>query len=108
MNKLIVAMVAASAMIVPLTPPATAQTDKTTAIGQLDMASTPDLDRKSVRSLQRALEAKGFDPGGIDGVVGPATRAAVSKFQDRYGMKATGEINNQTLFALGKAELALH
>jgi len=107
-NKLIVAMVATAAMIAPLTLPANAQTDRMTVIGQLDMAAIPELNRDNVRIVQRALTTKGFDPGGVDGIVGPATRAAVSKFQDRYGMKATGEIDNQTLFALGKAGLTIH
>ncbi len=108
MNQFIVAMVAVAAMIAPLTLPAKAQTDKMAAVGQLDMAAIPELDRSNVRIVQRALTTKGFDPGGVDGIVGPATRAAVRKFQDRYGMKATGEIDNQTLFALGKADLTIH
>jgi hypothetical protein len=28
-------------------------------------------------------------------------------FQDRYGIKATGDVNNQTLFALGEVDLAI-
>jgi len=108
MKKVLVAMIAASALIAPLTLPAAAQNDKMAAVSRLDMASSPNLDRDQVRGVQRALEQKGFDPGGIDGVVGPITRSAVRKFQDRYGMKPTGEITNQTLFALGKADLAVH
>jgi peptidoglycan hydrolase-like protein with peptidoglycan-binding domain len=68
---------------------------------KLDMAAVPDLDRDSVRKVQRALEEKGFDPGAIDGAVGPSTIEAIVKFQDRFGIKANGELNNQTLFALG-------
>jgi hypothetical protein len=30
----------------------------------------------------------------------------VRKFQDRFGIGASGEIDNQTLFALGEADLA--
>ena len=71
------------------------------SIEKLDMSAVPDLDRDKARRVQSALRAKGFDPGSIDGRVGAETKAAVKKFQDRYGIKATGTIDNQTLFALG-------
>jgi peptidoglycan hydrolase-like protein with peptidoglycan-binding domain len=45
-------------------------------------------------------------PGPLNGVVGAETKVAIQKFQDRFGMKASGEIDNQTLFALGKVDLA--
>lgn len=108
MKKLIATIFAAPVIIALSTVPSASQADKATAIARLDMSGVPDLDRDSVRSVQRALEAKGFDSGSIDGIVGPLTRAAVRKFQGRYGMKATGEIDNQTLFALGRADLAVH
>jgi Putative peptidoglycan binding domain len=71
------------------------------SIEKLDMSAVPDLDRDKARRVQSALRAKGFDPGSIDGRVGAETKVAVKKFQDRYGIKATGTIDNQTLFALG-------
>jgi peptidoglycan hydrolase-like protein with peptidoglycan-binding domain len=71
------------------------------SIEKLDMSAVPDLDRDEVRKVQTALQAKGFDPGSPDGRLGGETRAAVKKFQDRFGIKATGAIDNQTLFALG-------
>lgn len=106
MKKLVVAIIAAASLFAVMTLSATAQADKTAAIGQLNMAGVPDLDRDNVRQVQDALEAKGFDPGPIDGIAGPRTKAAIRKFQDRFGMKASGEIDNQTLFALGKVALA--
>jgi peptidoglycan hydrolase-like protein with peptidoglycan-binding domain len=71
------------------------------SIDKLDMSAVPDLDRKKVRRIQAALRAKGFDPGPLNGVVGAKTKVAIQKFQDRFGIKATGTIDNQTLFALG-------
>lgn len=71
------------------------------SIEKLDMSAVPDLDRSTVRRVQGALRAKGFDPGPLNGVAGEKTKAAVQKFQDRFGIKDTGIINNQTLFALG-------
>jgi peptidoglycan hydrolase-like protein with peptidoglycan-binding domain len=105
-KKLVVAIIAAASLFAVTTLPATAQVDKSTAISQLNMAGVPDLGRDNVRKVQDALQAKGFDPGPIDGVAGPRTKAAIRKFQDRFGIKASGEIDNQTLFALGKVELA--
>jgi Putative peptidoglycan binding domain len=71
------------------------------SIEKLDMSAAPELDRGKIRKVQVALRAKGFDPGSINGVVDAKTKAAVEKYQDRFGIKATGAINNQTLFALG-------
>lgn len=71
------------------------------SIDSLDMSAVPELDRATVRSVQAALRAKGFDSGPSDGRAGPDTRKAVKGFQDRFGIKATGTIDNQTLFALG-------
>jgi len=76
-------------------------------IAKMNMAAVPDLDQDSIRIVQSALINKGFDPGPIDGSVGPRTRQAVRSFQDRYGMKANGEISNQLLFALGKVDIAI-
>ena len=106
MKKLVIAIIAALPLFVLTTLPAVSQVDKSAAIRQLNMAGVPDLGRDNVRQVQDALEAKGFDPGPIDGIAGPRTKAAIRKFQDRFGMKAGGEIDNQTLFALGKVELA--
>ena len=106
MKKLVIVIIAASSLFALTTLPAASQVDKSAAIRQLNMTGMPDLGRNKVRQVQDALEAKGFDPGPIDGIAGPRTKAAIRKFQNRFGMKASGEIDNQTLFALGKVELA--
>lgn len=71
----------------------------------MNMAAVPTLTADRVSKLQQALQQKGFDPGPIDGVLGPRTLAAVRNFQERYGIAST-EIDNQTLYALGGIELA--
>lgn len=43
----------------------------------------------TLNPVQRALQNRGFEPGPIDGVLGPQTEAAVRDFQDRYGIKAS-------------------
>jgi len=108
MHKLLIATIAAVSVSGIAALPATAQQGLTAqAVANLNMAAVPDLDRAGVRSVQRALREKGFDPGAADGIAGPHTREAVSAFQTRYGMRANGAIDNQLLFALGEAELAV-
>ncbi|HET7748717.1 MAG TPA: peptidoglycan-binding domain-containing protein, partial [Terriglobales bacterium] len=46
----------------------------------------PDL---SVRAAQLYLTYLGFDPGGIDGVAGQHTLAALAEFQNENGMTPT-------------------
>lgn len=56
----------------------------------------------TVRKAQQALKDKGFDPGPVDGIMGAQTREAVKKFQEKQAnMKGTGQLNQQTLSALG-------
>jgi len=40
--------------------------------------------------LQRALAAEGFNPGGVDGVIGPNTRKALRAWQKAQGLPADG------------------
>lgn len=54
-----------------------------------------------VREAQEALEAKGFHPGPIDGVMGPRTSAAVRDFQRRNGLPVTGRLDGATASRLG-------
>lgn len=48
------------------------------------------LDQNQMRRLQQALQARGFDVGGIDGILGAGTRAAVQDMQQQLGMPADG------------------
>ena len=53
-----------------------------------------------VRRVQIGLLAQGFYEGAIDGVVGPALRGALRRFQADRGIEATGTITASTLDAL--------
>jgi uncharacterized membrane protein len=94
-------------------PPATAPAEVANVaaagsvpIGELDVNAVPSLSREGLRRVQAVLKERGFDPGPLNGVSGPRLKDAVRTFQSRYGIVARGEIDNQTLLALGQAELA--
>jgi peptidoglycan hydrolase-like protein with peptidoglycan-binding domain len=116
MKRAIAAIATASLTAIVSLPAAaqTAQSNPTGAVQQpsaqssaeLDMDAVPNLTPDGVRQVQQALQKKGYDPGPLDGILGPQTKEAVRKFQDFYGIKASGEINNQTLYALGETQLA--
>ncbi|MFZ5746917.1 MAG: peptidoglycan-binding protein [Pseudomonadota bacterium] len=53
-----------------------------------------------VRRVQIALLAQGYYAGKIDGIVGPAMRAGLRKFQEARGIAVTGTITAEVLDAL--------
>jgi len=65
------------------------------------MDAVPNLTAAGIREVQQTLAKKGFDPGPIDGILGAQTEQAIRKFQEYYGIKVSGRIDNQTLYALG-------
>lgn len=50
----------------------------------------PPLTRSQVQTLQRALNAAGFDCGAPDGLPGPATQGCVRRYQASRGVRADG------------------
>lgn len=54
----------------------------------------------NVAEVQKALKEHGYDPGPVDGDMGPKTRAAVKAFQSAHGLKADGIVGPVTLGAL--------
>jgi len=62
--------------------------------------------REQVRAVQQALKDKGYDPGDIDGAMGPKTRAAIRDFQRKEGLNVTGRIDAATRERLGVAGAA--
>ncbi len=59
-----------------------------------------NMSRSRIVAMQRALSAKGFNPGPIDGVIGSETYEAVRAFQRENGM-ATGGVTLAMLQKLG-------
>jgi peptidoglycan hydrolase-like protein with peptidoglycan-binding domain len=60
----------------------------------------PGLSRAERRELQERLNARGFDVGAPDGVVGPRTRAAIEAFQVSAGLPVDGHAGTRVLSAL--------
>jgi peptidoglycan hydrolase-like protein with peptidoglycan-binding domain len=58
-------------------------------------------DKQQVRMVQEALKDKGYDPGAIDGAMGPRTSAALRDFQQAEGLRATGRLDAETRTKLG-------
>lgn len=54
-----------------------------------------------VQQAQERLKNAGFDPGPIDGSLGPRTRATLRQYQAKNGLPETGELDDATLNALG-------
>lgn len=57
----------------------------------------------TVIELQKALARLGFDVGPADGIAGARTQAALRAFQQRYGLKVDGVVGPATRAALGQA-----
>lgn len=60
----------------------------------------PRVTRDEVRRLQERLTALGYDAGSADGIFGPATRLALSQFQQARGMIADGHLDAEVLAAV--------
>ena len=61
------------------------------------------LSRSEKTELQRRLMALGYDPGPVDGKVGPETRRAIRAFQKGAGKPADGYANHDLLKAVREA-----
>jgi hypothetical protein len=58
------------------------------------------LSGEQIKLLQQRLEARGYDVGGVDGILGAKTRAAVQSEQERLGLPADAWPTRQLLNAL--------
>jgi len=61
----------------------------------------PRLSREQIVNLQTVLNEKGFSAGEPDGVLGPGTRAAVSRYQQSRQQVADGFVSKTLLDELG-------
>lgn len=63
------------------------------------MGSTQD--PAAVQQIQQKLNDQGYNAGPVDGKFGPKTQEALRKFQQAQGIQATGQVDQQTMAALG-------
>jgi His-Xaa-Ser repeat protein HxsA len=57
--------------------------------------------RQVITQVQLGLTAYGYYTGTVDGVMGPQTKVAISKFQSAWGLPVTGTVTPEVLNALG-------
>ena len=63
--------------------------------------SSPSYSGSLAARVQSSLARAGYDPGPIDGAIGPQTRSAIEAFQADNGLPVTGSIDDPLLNALG-------
>ena len=66
-----------------------------------DASAPPPVSRQLIRSVQENLKAEGIDAGPIDGIWGRRTSQGVREFQQAQGFDTSGQLNAQTISALG-------
>jgi hypothetical protein len=54
-----------------------------------------------IANVQTALQEQGYNPGEVDGLLGPQTRAAIADYQRASGLAETAAIDQPTLESLG-------
>ena len=54
-----------------------------------------------IKRVQLYLKINGYYNGDVDGIMGPATRYAINKFQEANGVQISDKLNVKTLDAMG-------
>jgi len=68
------------------------------SLAPLAFAAKPESD---IKKAQEALRDKGYDPGKIDGHMGPQTRRAIGEYQKAEDLTVTEHLDAQTANKLG-------
>ncbi len=74
--------------------------------GQSVYGSSEQSADSTVAAVQEQLAQQGYYRGEIDGVFGAQTRRAVVRYQSDHGLRVTGNLNADTLQALGLRRVA--
>lgn len=83
----------------PVTLPGPAEVSSASQIPLFGQPPSPPLNADEIRELQGKLKVLGFDPGAIDGVVGPMTTSAVRKYSQARAM-ADADVTRDLLVRL--------
>jgi peptidoglycan hydrolase-like protein with peptidoglycan-binding domain len=98
LKSTIVSVIAASALVLS---PAFAQNAQQDAQEKGSASTSETADSNVVQQIQQALNSKGYNTGAVDGKMGQKTQQALTKFQQAQGLQPTGQLDQQTLAALG-------
>jgi peptidoglycan hydrolase-like protein with peptidoglycan-binding domain len=66
----------------------------------------PVVNKITIEDIQTKLNELGHKSGPIDGIVGPITMGALTRFQNKNELKITGKINPETISSLNIKENA--
>jgi peptidoglycan hydrolase-like protein with peptidoglycan-binding domain len=64
-------------------------------------AQPPAANTAKVTAAQQALARAGYSPGNATGAMDAPTHDALTQFQRAHGLRATGDLDSQTMSALG-------
>jgi hypothetical protein len=78
-------------------PPAQTATQRAAHVEAQAASRDSSATRDQIKGVQGRLQRDGFYNGPIDGVWGPDTAAAVSRYQHAHGFEETGKLNRETL-----------
>jgi|SRR5579883_190364 peptidoglycan hydrolase-like protein with peptidoglycan-binding domain len=87
-------------------PAATGAQNRPSAANQPRMAQPRMTRTRTVTIVQRQLRRQGLYGGPIDGIEGPGTRAAITRFQRQHRITVTGRLNPATMRELGVSGMA--
>ena len=79
--------------------PARANGDATAADSRT--RTNAPVEANKVTAAQQALARAGYNPGNATGTMDAPTHDAVVQFQRAHGLRATGDLDSQTMSALG-------
>src|SRR5947207_11191115 len=84
----------------------TTEKSETGKTGAKKGKKTSSISKDKVRDAQMDLMNEGFDPGPIDGVMGPMTMTALRNYQSHNQLEVTGTLTPETEGALLRAAAA--
>jgi peptidoglycan hydrolase-like protein with peptidoglycan-binding domain len=87
-----------AALLAAAIPPAAAQS----LVAQIPaLTYTQPLTPQGVLLVQQHLRQQGAYNGGVDGIWGAESQAALERFQQMHGLQVTGQLNQATVATLG-------
>lgn len=83
---------------------ATEDRNQTQQVGETQRTGTDmtagTFDQNTIRNVQQQLRDQGYDVQ-VDGIMGPGTQNALRRYQTDNDLQATGNLNQETIDALG-------